>query len=133
MRNATQISPTPSVSFAGRWLLAVFLLLALAFNPIAMRSHMASAATNTDQMQVMASAYISANISAAISADLHAQHQAQLGDSGVICPQMAPCTAVLGGYSGALLGETPVARLALPLAALADGRALAPPFHPPIA
>ncbi len=107
-----------------RMILAVVLLMAFIFNPLAMRAHMANAATPAGIAMDMPAF-------AADPAD-HAQHKMAPESAKNICPQMAPCIAVLAAFSGALLDEAPVAIRNTGAGILANSRALAPPYHPPI-
>lgn len=108
-----------------RMVFAVVLLMAFIFNPLAMRAHMANAATP---------AGISMDMPTFVAdPSLHEQHQKAPEAAQNICPQMAPCIAVLAAFSGALLDEAPVSIRNTGTGILANSRALAPPYHPPIA
>lgn len=118
--NSATTGITSGTGLIARLLLAAVLLFALAFNPIAMRAHMANASPASPMLEVAMD----------MSASPHADHQ-QAGEN--ICPQMAPCTAVLSGLQNLELTEVFLSRLEVAPEALAKGLAPAPPFHPPIA
>ncbi len=97
--------------------LALSLLLALALNPVAMQRHMA----NTAPAHAMARAEMPAMA-----------QEAQQAPSGGFCVQMAPCTAIISQAPEMRFEAVVIARVAPTPMPLADSRALAPPFHPPI-
>ncbi|MCF6272808.1 MAG: hypothetical protein L3J37_06375 [Rhodobacteraceae bacterium] len=127
MRIATRVYAKRTTGGFFRVLFAVGLLLALTLNPIAMRNHMANASPVQSEIS-----FGSGEVAAPGLHALHITKQADSTANGKICPQMAPCTAILASYGGPLLAEFPMDKQVLPSVPLADGRALAPPFHPPI-
>jgi len=108
-----------------RVVFAAVLLMAFIFNPLAMRAHMANAGTV---------AGIEAGIvDQVMDPALHAEHAKAPESPADICPQMAPCIAVLAQFNGALLDEAPLAIRNTGEGKLANGRIPPPPYHPPIA
>jgi len=98
--------------------LALSLAGALGANPLVMQRHMANIAAAHDV------------IAAEMPDMAHAPAQAA---SGGFCVQMAPCTAIISQAPELRMVGIVVARVAPAPMPLADSRALAPPFHPPIA
>ncbi len=121
MRERSNNSAIRGFGFVTRLLLAAVLFFALGFNPVAMRAHMA-APPDASPMLEMAMANMGATP--------HADHQKSPGN---ICPQMAPCTAVLSGLQNLEFTEILLSRLEIAPVPLAKSRAPTPPFHPPIA
>jgi hypothetical protein len=97
--------------------LALSLVVALGLNPVVMQRHMANAGPTHE----------------VVSAEMPAMaHEAQHAPSGEFCVQMAPCTAIISQAPELRVEGIIVARVAPAPMPLADSRALAPPFHPPI-
>jgi len=97
--------------------LALSLLVALGLNPPVMQRHMANAGpvheVSTGEMPSMV-------------------HEGSQATTGEFCVQMAPCIAIIGQEPEMRAVEPFVAQLKPAPMPLADSRALAPPFHPPI-
>ncbi len=97
--------------------LALAVVFSLGANPLVMQRHMA----NTGSSHPMASAEMP---------DM--AHGATQAPSGEFCVQMAPCSAIISQAPEQRFVGVVVARVAPAPMPLADSRALAPPFHPPI-
>ena len=98
-------------------MLALSLVGALGASPLVMQRHMANIAATH-------------NVLAAELPDM--AHEPSQAVSGGFCVQMAPCTAIISQEPEPRFVGIVVARVAPAPVPLADSRALAPPFHPPI-
>lgn len=97
--------------------LALSLVGALGANSLVMQRHMANAGPTHE----------------VVSAEMPAlAHEAQQAPSGEFCVQMAPCTAIISQAPELRAEGILVARIVPAPMPVADSRALAPPFHPPI-
>ena len=97
--------------------LALSLVVALGSNPVLMQRHMVNTAATHSVM---------ASDSSAVA------HEPAPAISGGFCVKMAPCVAIISQAPEPRVVGIVVARIAPATLQLTDGRALAPPLHPPI-